>query len=153
MKNESCDLFKKIPQILIKEVFKKSPEVSAEMDYTFLGFEEVYQRVKKEVPEYMTIIDFGCAYAFQSWYFKDYAGYIAIDSAVPPKKRFIANGTMHYYGTIQDFIGNFYIDMIGNPIFAVCSYVPDEEAREMVVKNFRNHYVYYPKIIDDWRGV
>lgn len=151
MKDEPCDLFKKIPEHLIKEVFEKSPEASAELDYTFLGFEEIYQKVAKEVPKSMIVIDFGCCYAFQSWYFKNYKKYIGVDASVQSEERFKIPKSAHYDMSIQMYVKDGYLPMNKDNVFAICSYVPDEEARKMVVENFPNHYVFYPGIIDDWR--
>lgn len=150
MIHEPCDLYNKIPHHLIKEIFNNS-DASAEMDYTFLGFEEIYQKVAKEVQKSMIIIDFGCCYAFQSWYFRDFKQYIGVDACTPTEQRLKIPKSAHYDMSIQRFIEWGYAPTNRENVFTICSYVPDEEARKMVVKNFENHYVYYPGIVDDWR--
>lgn len=68
---EHCELFNLIPKEKVDRVFQTSQTVGAECDISFLGFEEVYKAVTMFVPKSKIIIDCGCAYAFQSWYFKD----------------------------------------------------------------------------------
>lgn len=150
-KKKTCDLWEKIPRDLVDDVFRRCPEASAEMDSSFLGFEEIYQRVAKEVPHNMTIIDFGCAYAFQSWYFRDFELYIGVDNGVPSGGRLWTENSAHYTTSIQDYIKDYNSDGMYEDIFAICSYVQDEKARELVRKCYPRHYVYYPGIIDDWR--
>lgn len=77
-----CELFKLIPRDKLDRVFELSQTVVAECDYTFLGFENVYKSATLFVPREKVIIDFGCAYAFQSWYFRDYRKYIGVDNSV-----------------------------------------------------------------------
>lgn len=75
---EPCELFKLIPREKIDHVFQSSQTVCAECDISFLGFEKVYKAVTQFVPKSKVIIDCGCAYAFQSWYFRDYRKYIGL---------------------------------------------------------------------------
>ena len=77
MKHECCELFRIIPKEEIKKVF--SGTAAAELDHTFLAFEEVYKSVLNFVPKGKTIIDLGCAYAPQAYYFTEYAKYIGVD--------------------------------------------------------------------------
>ena len=56
---EYCELFRIIPRDKIDEVFRTSKTVSAECDYTFLGFEEVYKAVTLFVPKIKVLLDLG----------------------------------------------------------------------------------------------
>lgn len=148
---ESCELFKLIPREKINKIFTTSQTVGAECDHTFLGFEEVYKSVTLFVPKDKIIIDFGCAYAFQSWYFRDYRKYIGVDNGshdcLDVFKILEISNSDFYYTSIQRFINEVFpqLGYRKEEVFAICSYVPDEEAREMVRKCFSYCLVYYPE--------
>lgn len=148
--NETCELYNLIPKEKLKRIFGKSKTVGAECDHTFLGFEDVYKAVTMFVPKDKVIIDLGCAYAFQAWYFRDYRRYIGVDNgsydALETLKEFEMVGADFYYTSIQRFIQGV-LPTLGyttDEVFAICSYVPDEEAQKMVRETFKNCLVYYP---------
>lgn len=58
----SCDTIKIIPNAELDRVFTESDSAGAEMDHTFLCFEDVYKEILKHCSKDTTIIDFGCAY-------------------------------------------------------------------------------------------
>lgn len=62
-----CELFSLVPGEKLDYLFEHSG-ASAELDYTFLGFEDVYKDVLNFVPKDRTIIDLGCGYAAQSFF-------------------------------------------------------------------------------------
>ena len=142
---EECELFKLIPKEKLDELFKNS-DAGAELDCTFLGFEEVYKSVLSFVPKSKIIIDFGCAYATQSWYFRDYKKYIGIDKSSNNNSVIHTENSEYYFASIQYFITNIFntLNISKDNVFAICSYVPDEEARKMVRENFPYCLVYYP---------
>ena len=143
---EACELFKLIPIGKIDQVFQTSQTVGAECDISFLGFEEVYKAVTMFVPKSKVIIDCGCAYAFQSWYFRDYRRYIGVDCGSSINDVLKTENSKFYFVTIQYFIKKVF-QTLGHSlddVFAVCSYVPDDEAREMVRNFFPHCLVYYP---------
>lgn len=142
MKHEPCDLIKQIPKELIDKMFENA---DIDVDYTFLCFEEVYKAVTEFVPKDTIIIDFGCAYAFQSWYFKDYKKYIGVEIQGNENSVLKLDNSEFYFMSIQEFISEF--DKLGydkEKVFAVCSYVTDKQARQTVRENFPNCLVYYP---------
>lgn len=142
--SEFCELFQMIPKEKIDNMFENSNTLGAECDYTFLGFEEVYKAVTLFVPKSKVIIDLGCAYAFQSWYFRDYRKYIGVDAHIADVLE-TENSEFHIT-SIQNFIKHVF-PKLGHSIdevFAVCSYVPDKNAREMVRNFFPHCLVYYP---------
>lgn len=159
MKHESCELFKMIPQERIRQVFESSETVGAECDHTFLGFEKVYKAVTLFVPKSKIIIDLGCAYAFQSWYFRDYAKYIGVDYDTKENDVLKTENSEFYFMSIQKFIKEYvWEDQYGfreirlpgmgpkrlEDVFAICSYVVDEKAQRLVRETFPNCLVYYP---------
>lgn len=143
---EPCELFKLIPREKIEHVFNISQTAAAEQDYTFLGFESVYQAVTLFVPKSKVIIDLGCAYAFQSWYFRDYRKYIGVDNGVCYADVLETENSEFHFTSIQNFVKNIFpkLGYSTDEVFAICSYVPDENAREMVRGYFSHCLVYYP---------
>lgn len=143
---EPCELFKLIPKEKIDHVFQSSQTVGAECDISFLGFEKVYKASTLFAPKTKVIIDFGCAYAFQSWYFRNYRKYIGIDNGVCENDVLKTENSEFHFMSIQDFIKNVFptLGYRSDDVFAVCSYVPDDNAREMVRNFFPNCLVYYP---------
>lgn len=146
---EQCELFKLIPKDKLSRIFKNHKTVGAECDYTFLGFEEVYKAVTMFVPKSRVIIDLGCGYAFQAWCFQDYRKYIAVDywdMAYRVIKELDIKNALFCEMSIQDFIKDAFPQMgyALDEVFAICSYVEDDNAREMVRKSFPHCLVYYP---------
>lgn len=147
---ETCELYQLIPKDKIDKIFEISQTVGAECDYTFLGFDEVYKAVTLFVPKSKVIIDLGCAYAFQAWYFKDYRKYIGVDNSacdcLDVLKEFEMSNADFYYTSIQRFIQEVFPRLVLSldEVFAICSYVPDEGVREMVRKFFPHCLLYYP---------
>lgn len=74
---ELCDLLARnlIPKNELDRVFKESDTASAEMDCTFLCFEDAYLEVLRNTNKHDVIIDLGCSYDAQCFYFKDYDRY------------------------------------------------------------------------------
>lgn len=141
------ELFQLIPRDKLDKVFSSSQTVSAECDHTFLGFEEVYKAVTLFVPKSKVIIDLGCAYAFQSWYFRDYRKYIGVDNDVCKQDVLETENSEFYFMSIQKFIKEVF-PILGywkEEVFAICSYVPDTRAREIVRRYFPYCLVYYPE--------
>lgn len=142
---EPCKLFGMIPRHIIDNLFDNS-NASAELDYGFLCFEDVYMRALEVTTPETTIIDLGCAYATQSWFFKDYKKYIGVDNDGNDKTVIHTDNAEFYFMDIQTFIREVLptLDLDLDNTFAICSYVPDEEARRMVADTFPNCLVYYP---------
>ena len=131
----------------IKRIFEEYPtQLDAvfkykQCEYTsdFLGFLHVYGTV--DVPNDFTVIDFGCNQAVQAQYFKDCEKYIGIDNDLPVSARFRQDNAEYYDCTIQEFIGETFHQLKKNGLdiyktFAVCSYVPDDEAQRLVADTF-----------------
>lgn len=146
---EPCELYKLIQREKINRIFEKSETAGAELDYTFLGFEEVYKAVTLFIPKSRAIIDFGCGYAFQSWYFRDYRKYIGVDvgSVCEDVLEILKIGNSEFYHmSIQEFIRNEFhkTGYSFDEAFAICSYVPDTDAQRLVRETFPHCLVYYP---------
>ena len=150
---ELCNLLKNniIPKEEFSRVFRDSYSASAEIDPSFLCFENEYEYVLKNTTTEDTIIDLGCAYNPQCWYFKDYKRYIAVDLPMFDDVRFDSGNVEFYIMSIQQFIKE-ELPKLGldlNRVVAVCNAVPDEEARKMVIETFPRHLVAYPGMESD----
>lgn len=142
-KHELLDI---IPPDQLKAVFYSE---WCDIDYEFMGFTETYKALASIIPRHFTVIDFGCAFAPQSFYFKDHRRYIGVD--VGSLDRFHAENTEHYQCSIQEFICNsgMYKSPHPSEIFAICNYVPDDNAACLVRYTFPNVYTFYPSRGDD----
>lgn len=110
---------------------------------SFFGFLEVYDKALGIIPKGMTtIVDIGCYLAFQSYMFADFDRYIGVDYFFWDEVRFTPRNAIHINQPIQRCINNFEIGK--ERTFAICSYVPDDEAMNLVEKEFDNCYIYYP---------
>lgn len=143
--NKECKLFKIIPREKLNHLFKNST-ASAELDYSFLGFENIYKAVLMFVPKNKIIIDFGCAYATQSYFFIGYKKYIGIDIQMTNDSVIHTDNSKFYHMTIQKFVNEVFptLGYRQDEVFAICSYVPDKEARELVRFSFDYCLVCYP---------
>lgn len=142
----NCELFKIIPKKEINRVFKESYSIAAECDHSFLGFEDVYKAVSNFVPEDMIIVDLGCAYAAQAFYFLEYEKYIGVENGLFDDIHFETPNMVFYKESIQEFISKLKERNINaSKCFAICSYVPDKEAEKLVRNTFPKCLVYYPQ--------
>lgn len=126
---------------------------SAELDFTFLGFEDIYKDVLNFAPKDKMIIDLGCGYAAQSYYFREHEKYIGVDACGNSDTVIHTENSEFYFMSIQDFIKDV-LPVLGidpKDVFAVCSYVPDKAARELVAGTFPYCRVYYPGEISVWK--
>lgn len=145
---EICNLLNKkiIPQEELDRVFDNSCSASAEMDISFLCFEDAYEYVLRNTNPSDIIIDLGCAYNAQCWYFKNYDRYIAVDLPMFDNVRFDSGNVEFYIMSIQKFIKGELpkLNLDLNNVVAICNAVPDEEARKMVLNTFPRYFVAYP---------
>lgn len=115
-----------------------------DIEPTFLGFVGVYKNLSEIIPKHFTIIDLGCAYAPQCFYFKDHAKYIGVD--VFNGIRYYSENSIHVIDEIGGYIDNLDIDLDLKKVFAICSYVPDwyGDVRLKARNKFSNLFVFYP---------
>jgi hypothetical protein len=144
--SECLRILKEYPEQL-KSVFNWE---YCDLEFEFLGFIDQYY--SETVPADFTVIDFGCCQAVQACYFEGNKKYIGIDNAVPIENRFLTENAEYYDMSIQDFIKDIlptlHLDL--EKAYAICSYVPDEEAQKLVADTFPYaKVVYCDKIIAD----
>ena len=142
---EVCETIKLIPQSELDRVFRDSETASADMDCTFLCFEDVYMKVREHCHSNTIIIDFGCAYAPQSYWFRDCEKYIGIDLPMRKDIRFHTDNSEMYIMSGQKFIREVLpaMELDYDHVIAICSYVPDEELQKLVAETFKYNYVQY----------
>ena len=119
-------------------------QCKCEYEYDFLGFLEVYKAASMFVPKHRTIIDFGCYLSAQAYFFAEHSKYIGVD--VVDLKRFTTDNAEHYICTIQDWIKQHPEMANDDNVFAICSYVPDREAQDLVRNTYKNCLIYYPSV-------
>ena len=130
--NLACELAEKYNS-MFKEVLEQD---ECDIEGLFLGFVDIYYFLSKIIPKDFTVIDFGCAYAPQAYYFRNHKAYIGINNSI--KKRFTFKNTTHINGKIEDNL-----DFEDKKTFAICSYVPT--STNEIRKRFKNLFVYYPE--------
>ena len=140
---KECKTWKLIPKSEIERVFTESDTAGAELARDFLCFEDVYEEVTKYVDKDTTIIDFGCAYAPQAWWFTGCKKYIGINPSFGNNVRFKTYNSEIHLMTGQEYIKKMPKDMDLSKVIAVCSYVPDLELQQMVADKFPYCYVVY----------
>lgn len=135
------DLMSVIPKEQIDAVFAYE---KCDIDASFLGFTEVYKQLSSIIPKDFIVIDLGCAYAPQCYYFTKHKQYIGVE--IEPCAQFHTENTTHYHMSIQKFIGEELpkMNLRLEKVFAICSYVPDFDAQRLVRMTFPNTFVYYP---------
>lgn len=137
---ELCSL---IPDDEYHEVMSQD---MCELDSEFLGFVDVYKNLSRIIPKGSIVIDFGCYLAAQSYFFARHKMYIGVD--VVSMRRFTPPNSVHYTMSIQNFIQievpKLFEEYDELKLCAICSYVPDFQATEMVRKTFPNVFCYYP---------
>lgn len=136
-----------VKKMIPKEEYERiMSQERCEYDRDFMGFLNVYKPLSEIIPEEITVIDFGCNLAAQSYFFSKHKKYIGVD--VVDMERFTPSNAEHYVCTIQDFLDNELPKLCTNKtnldFFAICSYVPDFRSTQIVREKFPNVFCYYP---------
>lgn len=140
------DLVKLLPKDQIERVLNQE---MCDIDLEFLGFTDIYYHLSQIIPKHFTVVDLGCAYNAQCFYFTDHKKYIAVD--VTMNEVFKSDNCILVNRSIQAFIkfnnGRLNLD----ETFAICSYVPPwyNDNTKLVRETFKNCFVYYPCGGDD----
>lgn len=131
--------------MLPKDQFNKvMSQKECDIDTSFLGFVNYYLHLAMIIPKNFTIVDLGCAYNPQCFFFKDHKKYIAVDACDMVKFKSdnceIINKTIEQY--IKEDISNLNLDST----FAICNFVPPwgGDNLKMVREAFKNLFVFYP---------
>lgn len=136
----------RLANILYKRNSKLFSEImegkQADIACDFLGFVSTYFYLAKIIPLDYTVIDFGCAYAPQSYYFRYHKQYIGIDYSLP-KTHFYEKNSVFYGLDCLTFIDkNFYNN---GKQFAICNYaICNKNLLNLIKVSYQNCYVFYP---------
>lgn len=119
-------------------------DASCEINPEFLGFVTIYRNLAEVIPRHYTVVDLGCAYAPQSWYFRDHKAYVGVD--IMTDVRFATPNTIHHKSTIGEFIDAECPQLDLDTTFGICSYVPPWGADNgaLTRATFRHCFVFYP---------
>lgn len=130
-----------LPKEQVETVFKQK---ECDIEPCFLGFVDIYEQLSKIIPKHFTIIDLGCAYNPQCFFFKEHKKYIAVD--VSDCVKFKTDNCDIYTDTISNFIEKHLSEFNLEQTFAICSYVPNwyGDNIKIVRESFKNLFVYYP---------
>lgn len=110
----------------------------------FMCFCDIYLHLSQIIPKHWTVLDLGCAFAPQSWFFKDHAKYIGVD---PGKfKRFKTPNASFYEWTIAKFFNSkSSLKLNKDRTFGIMSHVPADDYSYFLAKaHLSNIFIYYP---------
>ena len=135
-------LLNTVPEEQFDRVFNQK---ECDIEPEFLGFIDTYYLLAKLIPTDFTVIDFGCAYAPQCFFFKDHHKYIGVDVSHETEKFKTDNSEFHDLG-IEEYIKQNILTINQGETFVICNYVPNwySENIKLVKENFNNVYTFYP---------
>ncbi len=147
--NDSQELFRAIQDedpAQIERVFSGTARV--EIDPEFLGFVGTYKRLAEIIPLHWGVLDLGCAYAPQAWYFREHAFYVGVDHSQENEfgefVRFAFGNTQHIQASIDAYLDA--LPRFAAPVFAIANYVPARaETLKRLRQTFDDLFVFYPK--------
>ena len=141
--------YQKINDKLCKALWDKFPKQSkkifahgsGDIGGDFLGFVDTYYYLAQMIPKDWRVIDFGCSYAPQAYYFQSHREYIGVNISSCPKWKF-DNGT-YFTKSIKDWIENAKKESFdfNHKTFAICNYVPSGEVY-LVRQTFFNLFIF-----------
>lgn len=139
----SSYLYSLIPKDEFEQVSKE-----AEIFPEFMGFVKIYYYLSEVIPKDWTVIDFGAAYNAQSYFFVKHKAFFAVNpmSCAGDNGMFCPENCRIFRMTTGEFLRT--QDYPKEKVFAICNYVPNwygEDSIELVNKNFRCCYTFYPK--------
>ena len=135
------DLNDNLSLVLFRDYRKMYDKVLSQkycdIDGDFLGFVDVYFHLSKIIPKNWTVIDFGCAYNPQSYYFREHKKFIGVNAG--KLKKFHFENTELFDGTISDYLKQ---KPEVEKVFAICNNVPSPETK-LIREYYPNCYIYY----------
>ena len=136
-KSYKSGLFHLLPKDQVERVFNQD---TCDINSDFLGFTDIYEMLSKIIPKHFTIIDLGCAYNPQCFYFVKHKKYIAVD--ISDCEKFKSDNCDIYQKSIEDFIKEDISELNLDETFAICNYVTNNS--KIVRTTFKNLFIYYP---------
>jgi len=135
-----------IPPDEMKRVMES--DSSAEIDPSHLTCLD-YRVVAKLIPLHWTVIDFGCSYNAQSYYFKKHQRLISVDLPYHNEmgwhfERFSPPWSEIYVMSINEWMDAHLNTLDLDETFAICGWVPSPIQVERVRAEFKNVLTIYP---------
>lgn len=138
------NLIDRIPRKEIERVFSGDVDI----DLSFLGFVDTYKLLSYIIPESHIVIDLGCGYNPQSYFFTNHKKYIAVDLPAPITRdirRFKTDNCTILEMSIEKFMDTEALAFDPCFTFAICNYVPcGMDVRRRITERFPNLYSFYP---------
>lgn len=131
-----------IPKDQQEEIFS---QYLCDIDEECLGTIDIYLYLCRFIPFSWKIVDLGCSFAPQCFFFQKHAQYIGVD--IFPGKRFFAENTTHLTLSIEDFLkSKEYFSLELGKTFAITAYVPiiDDDLCRSIREAFPNSLSYSP---------
>lgn len=139
----SAWLLKEIPKEQVEAVFARECDIGPE----FVGFVKTYWHLSKIIPKDYVVYDFGAAYNFQSWFFREHKSYFAIEPSYGEIWMIRPDNCLCYPFDTAAFLK--YHTQIPDKSFAIVNCVPswyNQDPMELVKSRFRNVYTFYPSL-------
>lgn len=133
---------------MIDEWEWKKVAQDADIHPEFSCFADTYYHLSQIIPKDYIVIDFGAAYNSQAYFFTNHKKFIAVNPpSVPGNNGMFKPFNCEIYRlTTGEFLKT-YGNFPDEKVFAICNYVPNwhgEDSIDLVHKNFRNVYTFYP---------
>ena len=139
---ESRDnLLSLIPKSEMKRVLNQE---HCDIDPTFMGFIDIYFHLSKIIPKHFTVVDLGCAYNPQCYFFKDHKKYVGVDYG--SLERFKSINCEIFEKTISDFLKYDAGEFDPDETFYICSFVPPwgDDNQQLARIYSKNCFCFYP---------
>jgi hypothetical protein len=136
-------LLKMIPK---KELDRVLNQKMCDITPAFMGFIDAYEALAKLIPLHWTVVDLGCAYAPQAYYFTKHKKYIGVDDGSVEHFK-TSNSEFYTPLKIYDYINSSNFAKLDlDETFAILNYVPPwyHDNCRLVRGAFKNLYVFYP---------
>jgi SAM-dependent methyltransferase len=113
-----------------------------------MGFTEVYKHLAQIIPKGRIVVDLGCGYGAQAFYFRHHKQYIAVDltiHAVLPNHNF-----KYCMMSIKEWIDKELPKYHIEDLFAICNFVPpwNDDNEQLVRDNFKYLFINYASNCD-----
>ena len=131
------------PEDMVLHVIRKAYYSGYPYDMNFEepGYLKQYRALASVIPFHYTIIDFGCGFAPQCWYFRNHTQYVGIDTI--DIDRCVLDNTYHYSCTIEYFLKYLAKDYLNETTFAICNFVDDKYTKQ-ITEHFSKVFCYHP---------
>lgn len=141
----SLHLYRALQALVPDQVESVMGQETCDIEPQFMGFVLTYARLARLIPKHWTVIDLGCCYAAQAWYFREHKRYIGVDlTSKAQLDRFTFGNTEHLAQDIKRTAAE-WAERDTSEVFAISNYVPTNEATKAAVREaFTNLYVFYP---------